>query len=173
MPKTPCAPGETRNRKTHACRPKKRSGRPAKTPCAAGQIRNRVTKKCRDKLRSGRPAKTIKANKTPKSPKIYTYRVDLFEQIGGAYKRRSTERYIQIDDESNNLFGVCMDAILEAIHEVATSAIHTHAYPENTYVSVMTETPLKESLLGPMISADLPKSCTSNPFAFKISKLES
>jgi hypothetical protein len=173
MPKTPCAPGETRNRKTRACRLKKQPGRPAKTPCAAGQIRNRVTKKCRDKLRRGRPAKATKANKTPKSPKTYTYRVDLFEEIGGVYKRRSTERYIQIDDESNNLFGGCMDTILEAIHKVAASAIDTQAYPEDTYVTIITETPLKESLLGPMISTDLPKSCTSNPFAFKISKLDS
>jgi hypothetical protein len=177
MPKSPCAPGETRNRKTRACRPKKRPGRRAKTPCAADQTRNRVTKKCRAKLRRGRPAKAAKVP-TPKAPtpKTYTYRVDLYEQIGGAYKRRSTERYIAIDDESNNLFGGCMETILEDITQVASPGgsgfFDIQAYPENSYVTIITETPLKESVLEKMFSSELPDSCTRNMFAFKISKLD-
>jgi hypothetical protein len=178
MPKSPCAPGETRNRVTKKCRAKLRRGRPAKavTPCAADQTRNRVTKKCRAKLRRGRPAKAAKVP-TPKvpTPKTYTYRVDLYEQIGGTFKRRSTERYIAIDDESNNLFGGCMETILEDIEQVASpsgSFFDIQAYPENSYVTIITETPLKESVLEKMFSSELPDSCTRNMFAFKISKLE-
>lgn len=121
-------------------------------------------------MRRGRPAKAVKAP-TPKSPKTYTYRVDLYEQIGDAYKRRSTERYIAIDDESNNLFGGCMDQILAVIEDA--TGFEAKAYPEVSYVTVITDKPLKKSLIEDMFITELPDSCTRNPFAFKISKLES
>lgn len=165
MPKSPCAPGETRNRKTRTCRPKKRSGRPAKTPCAPGQTRNRVTRKCRDKKRRG-PA--------PKPVEPKTYRADLFEEVDGKFKRRSTEHFIEIDDESNNMYDTCMGRIMDMIHsKVAPSkgSFDTQAYPEDSYVTIMSDIPIPEKMLRVLHTGALPAHCTENTVGFKISSL--
>ena len=56
--RSPCAPGQTRNRTTKACREQKRRGRPSiRAPCASDQTRNRTSKACREKKKPGRKAK--------------------------------------------------------------------------------------------------------------------
>jgi hypothetical protein len=47
--RTPCAPGEVRDRKTHKCRPKT-PPKPKLTPCPPGEVRNAKTRKCRPRL---------------------------------------------------------------------------------------------------------------------------
>ena len=59
--RSPCPPGQVRNRATKECRDKGRAGRAAKTPCPPGQVRNRETKACRDKKKAGRQTKKAKA----------------------------------------------------------------------------------------------------------------
>ena len=165
MPKSPCAPGETRNKHTRKCRSKKRPGRRAKTPCAPGQTRNRVTKKCRDKKRRG-PA--------PKPVEPKTYRADLFEEVDGKFKRRSTEHFIQIDDESNNLFDTCTDRILEMIRsKVAPSKgfFDIQTFPEDSYVTIMSDIPIPEKMLRVLHTGALPAHCTRNKVGFQISSL--
>ena len=47
--KTPCPPGQIRDRKTRNCRPK--TPKPSKlTPCPPGEVRNTKTRKCRPRL---------------------------------------------------------------------------------------------------------------------------
>jgi hypothetical protein len=59
--RTPCAPGQVRNRTTKACRDKGKAGKAARSPCPPGQIRNRTTKACRDKKKAGRPSKKTRS----------------------------------------------------------------------------------------------------------------
>jgi hypothetical protein len=59
--RTPCPPGQVRNRTTKACRGKGKAGRAARSPCPPGQVRNRTSKACREKKKAGRPSKKARS----------------------------------------------------------------------------------------------------------------
>lgn len=103
-----------------------------------------------------------------------TYRADLFEEVDGKFKHRSTEHFIEIDEKSNNMYNTCMGHIMDMIHHKVASSkgfFDTQAYPENSYITIMSDISIPKKMLGVMHAGAMPSYCTANKVGFKISAL--
>ncbi len=95
--------------------------------------------------------------------------MDLYEKTAsGAFKRKPTDHYLDVGDE-------CVDQILDYFFSVVqpdgTTFFDAKMFPENDYVTLISDKMIDEELLGKMLALDEVPECSENRMAYKIRQL--
>jgi hypothetical protein len=107
----------------------------------------------------------------------YTYAAHLFEETAsGKLKPRSTSDFIEMDDERESMFGGgCADAILDAVAGYtmvdADKFFDVKMFPENDYVTIITEVPVPATTFGRKFPVTMPADCGSKRIVFEVRRL--